>query len=104
MRSPRQKRPAVLVTGCIKVCFSKHISQVSAPQVDHVHHRKGHIGYRIGIAKTFIELNAIDDDKVVAGVQHLPEVIVAVGTDAKTCDAAGQNAPDTLLNFLLATQ
>src|SRR5437588_13014006 len=44
----------------------------------------------------------IDDDEVVAGVQHLAEVIVAVRANAQACNAAVENAADALLEFLFA--
>ena len=46
----------------------------------------------------------VDDDEVVAGMQHLPEVIVAVRADAQAGDAAVENAPDPLLDFFFARQ
>src|SRR4051812_9654851 len=46
----------------------------------------------------------VDDDEVVAGVQDLPEVIVAVRADAQACNAAVENAPDPLLDVFFARQ
>src|SRR3954452_5372751 len=46
----------------------------------------------------------IDDDEVVARVQHLAEVIVAMGADAQTCNAAIENAPNALLYFFFARE
>src|SRR5947209_10012880 len=46
----------------------------------------------------------IDDHEIIARVKYLPEVIVAMRTDAKSCNAAVQNAPDPLLEFVFTRQ
>src|SRR5438270_11334772 len=42
----------------------------------------------------------VNDDEVVAGMQHLAEMIVAVRANTQACNAAIENAPDALLDFL----
>src|ERR1019366_10656754 len=46
----------------------------------------------------------IDDDEVVASLQNLPEVVVAMNADAKTAHPAIENPPRAFLQLLFPLQ
>src|SRR5438552_959141 len=53
------------VAGSLKVRFSKRVAQVAPAVKRQVHDKKSHVGDRVGVAKSLVELDAVDNDEII---------------------------------------